>query len=154
MRFRFTESRWACVQMVKNQAYSVCYLFPLWQWSVRVESVRAPWGVVDLGRCLVLWWSIFLPVVDVASYSFVFFYLQIFQYRKGHDVMYYYLILHCFLGATFSNNKKENKVPETSKYKRAAVQSSERRTRSAFFLDTPVRNVRMKSTRILFHVTS
>jgi hypothetical protein len=67
--------------------------------------------------------------------------------------MYYYLILLGFFGATCNNNKKENKTSGTSKNKRAAVQISERRTRSAFFLDTPVINERMKRTRILFQVS-
>ena len=52
-----------CVQMVTNQAYKMCYPVCLWQCSVRVESVHAPWGAEGLGRCLVLWCSVFLAVV-------------------------------------------------------------------------------------------
>jgi len=51
------------VQMVKNHAYSMCYPVCLRHCRVRAESVHAPRGAVGLGRCLVLWCSIFLLVV-------------------------------------------------------------------------------------------
>ena len=42
----FTRSRCACVQMLKNRAYSMCYPVCVWQCSVRAESVHAPCGAV------------------------------------------------------------------------------------------------------------
>ena len=54
---------------VKNHAYNVCYPVCLWQCSVRVESVYALWGAEGLGRCLVLWWSIFLAVVGAEFHA-------------------------------------------------------------------------------------
>jgi len=52
-----------CVQMVKNRAYNMCYPVCLGQCNARAELVHLPWGAVGLGRCLVLWYGIFLPVV-------------------------------------------------------------------------------------------
>ena len=51
------------MQMVKNHAYYMCCPVCLRQCSVRAESVYALRGAEALGRCLVLWWSIFMPVV-------------------------------------------------------------------------------------------
>ena len=37
----FTQCWWACVQMVKNHVYRMCFPVCLWQYSVRAESVHA-----------------------------------------------------------------------------------------------------------------
>ena len=57
------------MQMVKNRAYKMCYPVCLRQCSVRAESVHTPWGAVGLGRCLVLWPSIFLPLVGAECHT-------------------------------------------------------------------------------------
>ena len=57
------------MQMVKNQAYDCVILF-VYDNVVNVpESVHAPWGAVGLGRCLVLWCSIFLPVLGAECHT-------------------------------------------------------------------------------------
>jgi len=47
----------------------MCYPDCLCQCSVRVQSVHALWGAEGLGRCLVLWWSIFLAVVGAEFHA-------------------------------------------------------------------------------------
>jgi len=49
------------VQMVKTQ-HIACVILFVCDNEVCAESVRVPWGAVGLGRCLVLWCHIFLPV--------------------------------------------------------------------------------------------
>jgi len=47
----------------------MCYPVYLWQCCVRAESVHTTWGVVGLGRCLILWCSIFLPLVGAERHT-------------------------------------------------------------------------------------
>jgi len=49
------------VQMVKTQHIACVTLFMTIKCACRVDACP-PWGGVGLGRCLVLWCRIFLPV--------------------------------------------------------------------------------------------